>query len=90
MLSAAAILLSAMDCRLEALGPTGSPLEPLTHDRERDEARRHFPAHVDLRSTEHWGSWWLDRAPIGEFMRRPDWTFDRPAIPPFEDWLTAE
>ena len=88
MLAMAVILLVAADCRFEVLTADGSALQPLTHDAELDDANRHYPAHVNLRSTKEWGSWWLDPAPIAPFIRRrPDWTFDRPAPPDLDgDW----
>jgi hypothetical protein len=81
-LAIAALLLISADCRLELLGPDGSSLEPMTHDAELDDADRHYPAHANLRSTKEWGSWWLDPAPIAPYIRRrPEWTFDLPALP---------
>ena len=87
-LDVATLLFAATDHRLQVVDEWGRALEAMKHDAEEDAAGRHYPAHVDLRSTKEWGSWWLDPAPIAPYIRqRPDWTFDRPALPDEgDDW----
>jgi anthranilate synthase component 1 len=52
-------LIGAAGCHLVAVDGAGEPVEP-TGDGPRDRAGRRYPAHLDVRAVDKFGSWWGD------------------------------
>jgi transcriptional regulator with XRE-family HTH domain len=69
-------LLSAAGLRLAVVDGDGEVVTPMPSECMRDQAGRHFPAHLDVRRWRRHGHWWYDfyRTTI---LPGPTHTFDR-------------
>jgi transcriptional regulator with XRE-family HTH domain len=86
-------LLAAVRCQLVAVDALSRPLLSGPADAVFDRGGRHYPAHLDVRTTGPWRDWWGD-LPFSTYARpeyaprlRPIRTFDRSRAE--RDWKRA-